>query len=514
MKISLYYLLVLPIVFLPILFNSCAKKLDLDKEILYSKSSCPKPEGLTTIDINSKLKVQNLSPFQANKLQLDKNMLVNTAQQKLSPDQNHLPTGYSLTLIFNSNCAASGVSETIKTFDLNLKKQISEFKNTFAYSLKLNKDYQVNEISSLLNNDECVVGGSPTRVYTQQFSDSTDPYFSKQKPYYDSIDHIQAFENISTNSELSGALNQSVKVAVIDTGVDYNHPDLKQNMIQLNNGYWGYDTTQNSTNPNDPMDKSTEGHGTHVAGIIAATQGNSKGISGLAPFSKILAINVFGIKPGDVYGADSSDVYNGIQKAIAENVDIINLSIGVFSTKFTGDASYLQGLVDAVKNNILVVTVIGNDSGESDSRLVDGVNLTVIPGIYGAAIDGVLTVASVDANTNSLSSFSLYSQVYAEIAAPGSVGSGSSEGIFSTTRSTDSTVPYAYMRGTSMAAPVVSSVAALAVAVLKHQGKSYSAKDIENLLKLTAHRSYKLECTVRDNQIVNSLNLVEYLMSN
>ena len=497
--------------FLPVVFNSCAKKLSIDKEILYSKSSCPKPENIDPISPTSnKMSAAAQTAFQNSKLQIDQASHQSFGQQKLT--QNVLPEGYKLSLIFKSKCLKINNSNVADYFNLNLLDELDSYKNSFAVNLNLPQSIDVNELSELLNSDECVMGASTNKKYSSQSLPFSDPYFENQKPYFDSIEHVQALDKVINSEELSGALNQSVKIAVLDTGVDYNHPDLKNNVIQLNSGQWGYRASSGSVVAGDPMDRSADGHGTHVAGIIGGLAGNAEGGTGLAYFAKILAVNVFDDHDQGYY-ALSSDVYNGIQRAIQENVDIINLSVGQFSESHKGDASYMQGLLDAIANNILVVTVIGNDMGEYNTAQVDGVNLTVIPGIYGAAMDGVITVASVDAKTNTLSNFSLYSQVYAEIAAPGSVGEGSADGIYSTTKSNSSSVPYGYMKGTSMAAPVVSSVAGLAVAILKHKGQAYSVKNLEDLLKMTAHRSYKLDCKVRDNQILNSLNLVEYLES-
>lgn len=507
MRVSIYYLLILPIVFLPVLFNSCAKKLEIDKEILYSKSSCPKPDNIDSISpVNNKLSVGAQLPFEGAKLQIDSKSSSGFGQQKLS--QNMLPSGYSLSLIFRSRCLENNKSNTAQFFNLDLSEKIKNYKNTFAVNLKLNDQMSESELSQVLNSDDCVVGASTNKKYQAQ--SYNDPYYENQQPYFDSLEHTQALNKIMNSEDMKDALNQTVKVAVLDTGVDYNHPDLKDNVFKLGSGQWGYRANSGSMDAGDPMDRSADGHGTHVAGIIASVANNNEGGVGLASFAKILAVNVFDDHEQGYY-ALSSDVYNGIQRAIQENVDIINLSVGQFSESFQGDSSYMQGLIEAVANNILVVTVIGNDTGEYNTAEVDGENLTVIPGIYGASMDGVITVASVDARTNTLSNFSLYSQVYAEIAAPGSVGEGASDGIYSTTKSNSSSVPYGYMKGTSMAAPVVSSVAAMAVAVLKHKGQAYSAKNLEDLLKMTAHRSYKLDCKVRDNQILNSLNLVEYL---
>src|SRR5690606_23196152 len=138
-------------------------------------------------------------------------------------------------------------------------------------------------------------------------------------------------------------LQQDVKIAVLDTGVDYNHPDLKANMIQLQSGQKGYLVSNGEVIAGNPMDRSQNSHGTHVTGIIAALNNNSEGGTGLAYFSKVLAVNVFDNYEQGYYST-SANVYNGIQKASQEKVDIINLSIGQCSDKYQEDASYMQGL--------------------------------------------------------------------------------------------------------------------------------------------------------------------------
>lgn len=139
-----------------------------------------------------------------------------------------------------------------------------------------------------------------------------------------------------------GFYGNGVKVAVIDTGVDYNHPDIS-GFGSNGKVIGGYDFVENDETPQD-----TNGHGTEVAGIIAAN-GNLKGI---APEAKILAYRV-----SDTGDSVSSDlIVKAIQKAVEDKADIINLSLGVNRTndKIEDAINY------AVGKGIVVVAAAGN----------------------------------------------------------------------------------------------------------------------------------------------------------
>ena len=134
-----------------------------------------------------------------------------------------------------------------------------------------------------------------------------------------------------------------IKIAIIDTGVDFNHPDLFG---------WGSDGKviggYNFIQPDElPMD--TNGHGTKVAGVIAA-DGNTFGV---APKAKILAYKV----SEDGEGVSSELISGAIQKAIEDEADIINISLGVNRTNSKID----NAVNHALDNGIFVVTAAGND---------------------------------------------------------------------------------------------------------------------------------------------------------
>ena len=252
--------------------------------------------------------------------------------------------------------------------------------------------------------------------------------------------------------------SSDVIVAVIDTGVDYTHPDLAGSMW-INqaeyNGTPGQDDDGNGyiddihgatviagAISGDPMDD--HGHGTHVAGIIAAQGNNNEGGVGVAPNVRIMAI-----KAAQFSGVlNASDIARGIEYAIDNGADIINMSFGGYARS--------QVVEDALANAFgfaVLVAAAGND-GRPNVPCPFGANM------YPASYNWVLGVMSRNELPNALgdhlSDFSNYDcvpndlQEY-ELMAPGA-------GIYST-------LPfggYGAWSGTSMAAPVVSGMAALA----------------------------------------------------
>ena len=146
-----------------------------------------------------------------------------------------------------------------------------------------------------------------------------------------------------------GVYGQGIKIAIIDTGVNYNHPDL-YGFGDTGKVVGGYDFVEND---NLPMD--TDGHGTQVAGVIAAN-GNLKGIS---PESKILAYRV----SADGEGVASELISKAIHQAIIDKADIINISLGVNRT----DNEIDSAVNTAVDAGIVVVAAAGNSGPESNT---------------------------------------------------------------------------------------------------------------------------------------------------
>ena len=247
--------------------------------------------------------------------------------------------------------------------------------------------------------------------------------------------------------------SSDVVVAVIDTGVDYNHLDLRNN-IWVNsaeipdngrdddgNGYvddvYGWDCVGGDK---DPMDDN--GHGTHVAGIIAA-ENNKIGGVGVAYNCKIMVL-----KAGNSSGYfNNSDIAEAIQYAYMNGASVINMSFG--------GSSISLAVEDALENaytSCVLVAAAGNDSmcNHFGCRECDFVGVS-----YPAALPYVIGVMSVDPSGSSISRFSNYDHcphdsVEYEVYAVGEAVS-----------SCWPNNKYATLNGTSMAAPTVSGIAAL-----------------------------------------------------
>jgi type VII secretion-associated serine protease mycosin len=218
---------------------------------------------------------------------------------------------------------------------------------------------------------------------------------------------------------------RGVTVAVVDSGVDLDHPELVANLTL------GETFVSGTDSPNDD-----NGHGTHVAGIIAATANNG-GVIGVAPETRIMPVKVL-----DSAGSGSLyDVADGIRWATDNGAQVINLSLGTVS-----NSSTLEEAVEyAVNNGVLLISSAGNCGDGAYRR--NGCSYQDQPS-YPAALSDVVAVASTD-EFNNQSSFSNQGSCV-ELAAPGS-------DIYSTYPENE----YETLSGTSMAAPHVAGVAAL-----------------------------------------------------
>ena len=249
--------------------------------------------------------------------------------------------------------------------------------------------------------------------------------------------------------------NGSVVVGVIDSGVDYTHPDLTGNMWRNpgeiagnsidddRNGYtddvYGWDFFNNDSNPMDD-----NGHGTHVAGTIAASGNNGIGVAGVAWNAKVMALKFL--------GADGSGSMSAALAAINYATKMrtqYGINVRVTNNSW-GGGGYSSSLFNAINQSaqagILFVAAAGNGGADG---IGDNNDVTPeYPASYNVA--NVLSVAATDHNDN-LATFSNYGANWVDLAAPGvNIASTAAGG------------GYVYMSGTSMATPHVSGAAALA----------------------------------------------------
>jgi serine protease len=280
---------------------------------------------------------------------------------------------------------------------------------------------------------------------------SNDTYFPDQW----AVRNIGTYANGTDAADMKAALawnitvgSHDVRIAVLDTGIDYNHPDLVGNIwsgigynfvtcakfeININPEIPGVTCETPSTPNDDPMDDN--GHGTHVAGIIGASGDNNLGVAGVMWQVSMMAIKVLNADGEGSWG----DVADGIQFAVENGARVMNASFG--------GSDFEQSVYDAVSAansaGVLLVAAAGNDGSNDD-----------LTPVYPASFDlpNIISVAATDQNDD-LVAFSNFGPNSVDIAAPGTY--------------IISTIPNAgydtleFESGTSMAAPFVSGVAGL-----------------------------------------------------
>jgi len=273
------------------------------------------------------------------------------------------------------------------------------------------------------------------------------------------LDKIGVFDAWDTTMGDSG-----VYVAVLDTGVEIDHPDLA-GRIDLARSIDVVDE--------DGSVQDDDGHGTHVAGIIAAAADNGMYGAGVAPGVKLIIVDVFHMdfyifpdEPDVIYVdlySTSEDIAKGIYHAINNGTDVINMSLGGYYP----DKVEIDAVNAAAAAGVVVVAAAGN---ESTSQAV-----------YPGDLESVICVTATGPN-DEFASYSNYGPAK-DIAAPGGNGDDYRGWILSTYPHYDFytgeyTGGMIWMGGTSMAAPVVSGV----VALMLSADSSLSVNDVKNKL--------------------------------
>ena len=255
------------------------------------------------------------------------------------------------------------------------------------------------------------------------------------------LDALQAWEKTKWDSD--------VVIAVLDTGVDYTHVDLRENMwirpanipaytddeLGTYNDLNGFNGTDRSA---DPMDDN--GHGTHCAGIIGAEGNNGEGITGINWTVKIMPLKFLG-RGGS---GNTDDAIEAINYAIDRKKKGVNIRVISASWGSTQRSKALEDTIRAAgEAGILFVAAAGNDGSDNDKR-------PHFPSNYD--LPNLISVAALDRN-DKLASFSNFGNRSVQIAAPG-------KDILSTWLNNG----YREASGTSMATPYVSGIAALVIA--------------------------------------------------
>lgn len=298
------------------------------------------------------------------------------------------------------------------TFNANIAKGLAH--------VKLNAGKSVEQTIADYANDPTVEYAQPNYIYHITLAPN-DANYAQQWAFKNSGQTISngntqpagsALNYTSANPGTSGkdmnletAWNQitdcsSVVVAVVDSGVNYNHQDLSANMwtsaTYPNHGY-NYTTEGNA---NDPMD--LNGHGTHVAGIVGAAGNNSIGTTGVCWKASIMAVRVM-----DASGSGTTvNIVSGLNFAVSNGAKVVNMSLG--NTTF--DTAFNNAITNAQNNDVVVVVAAGNAANNNDGTT------STYPCNYTQS--NLICVAALD-QSYGLASFSNYGASSVDVGAPG-----------------------------------------------------------------------------------------------
>jgi subtilisin family serine protease len=305
---------------------------------------------------------------------------------------------------------------------------------------------------------------------------------------YGEVDHGIAGADVHALDAWTTQIGSATTViAVLDTGVDVNHPDLMHQLVP------GWDFVGNDPIPT-PGGGLENSHGTHVSGIVAAERGNATGISGICPACRVMPIRI-----GNQNGLTLANELQGIDFAIQNGADIINMSF----TSPVWSKAERAAIAKAGRHDILVVVAAGNSSMDNDIEFYDHLNDQVpsyapaFPATY--TLSNILSVAA----TNHRDQYGYVSQCRGsgiplftcgftsfghdsvDVAAPGvdiisTVKQGQGPGV---------DPDYDVWDGTSMAAPMVAGIAGL----VRAQHPAWSAGQVKNAIMHSVQRPSSLK---------------------
>ena len=420
-------------------------------------------------------------------------------------------SGKELAVLADQSClrASSQIDQASHLF-----RRLSRDKKLFlsekssrnkTFTVTLDKTFTRAELSYEAETDSCIMGVSgsePMTITTVPFASaqqSGDPLLNSQKQHgaLNSDSGWKIFFDSKTG------IKQDIVIAVIDTGVDIQHEDLKTNLwtnpkeIPNNgidddqNGFvddvHGYNFVENKGDPSPTGSFPGWDHGTHVAGLAAASLDNGTGGAGvMGEHVKIMALNVFG-KAANVF-PEALDA--AIRYAADNGAHVINLSLGSLAKNDTD----LAAIEYAIGKGVVILAAAGNSGGNS----------LFYPASFSQNLDGLLSVASIDAMTLEISSFSNYGPNFVQIAAPGS------NGILSTLPQNN----YGLKEGTSMASPITAGAAGLVYGMIwTRTGQKPKSGEIKNVLMSAAIKSSKLTGLITDGNQLDIGALAKYVDS-
>ncbi|MGE3975293.1 MAG: S8 family peptidase [Bdellovibrionales bacterium] len=305
-------------------------------------------------------------------------------------------------------------------------------------------EYEVYLVVKLSETHACIRNFMFGVTENQPFTGATT---ARPLPEMDRLAQFPHLNSLGLGNAWKFASGYNVKIAVLDTGMDYNHPDLSANVdvktAELANGRDDDGNTFIDDNigwdfvNNDNMPYDDDMHGTHVAGL-------SGSYVGVAPAAKLLPVKVLG-----PFGGDMASLAGAIYYAVDSKARIINMSLGGNEPV----PSLEKAIAYAAQKGVLVVVAAGNDSVDIDLK-------PTYPASYVSPT--LITVAATDLMGN-LTTYTNVGRTHVAIAAPG--GSEADGGLISLLYKNRYNKKYIPLSGTSMATPIISGAAALLISV-------------------------------------------------
>ncbi|MDD3022114.1 MAG: S8 family serine peptidase [Alphaproteobacteria bacterium] len=464
-----------------LMFQNCAKS------NLSAVSDTTLPSNYEVTDVNALVKecisgVSQKSSFAAEVQKVPGDL----ASVALTPETR-------LLAVVDNTCAAKDEGRHLRQL-IFADQEVSHTLDQSAYRLTLDRTYTFQELTELAKEDSCVVTVDLNPQLSLFQAAGSDPMLATQK-HLATIEHAEVYSNLFNSNN---GINSYVRVAVIDSGIDLYHPDLKDALITDSNGkVIGYNAIDNN------LDFADSGfHGTHVAGLIGATSDNGFGGRGvLGRYIRIIPIKV----SKDGSSVDLDAVINGIRWAADQGAEVINMSLG----GTTDRPAYRDSIQYALDKGTFIAVASGNNGKNLGSQI------NMYPAMYSKDYEGMITVGSIDATTKAMSSFSNYSTTYVDLMAPGSDGAN---GILSTVPASLSPSSMASkisvnggvapIHGTSMATPVASGAAAVVYALAKSRGYRPAPAQVERILLDSADVLSNLGVTVKGGKSLNLKKLV------
>ncbi len=347
------------------------------------------------------------------------------------------------------------VREAVQMYPQNgtLKKGEALLSRTYLVQVDSKEDPA--GLAKKISKQSNIEWAEPKYVYRLTYSPNDSLYVLKQQQYLKRVFADSAWNVTKGDSK--------VIIGIIDTGVDWNHPDLKANILKDSNGNMiGYDFGGlDGTPDNDPTEDYSalnRYHGTHVAGIADAVSDNKIGVASIGYGCSILPVKVTRDDKRDAAGYPYIYFgFEGIKYAVDHGAKVINCSWGGYSYSL-----YEQSVIDyAVTNGALVVASNGND----------GISTPFYPASY----NGVLSVGWLSSSSDLIFPDGNYGRTV-KVFAPGT-------SIFSTwQRQPGSNQLYNAISGSSMSAPIVSGLAGLVFAKFPN----YKPLQVEEQIRVTA----------------------------